>query len=296
MKKLLKSLVAIALVATMLVASMIVVSAKEENITAGATYTIVRLTEGPGSDEEEGPAWIAKGNGDDEGFTKLTDGWAKPAQSVTKSVFLAGSARTHRIKFDLGSVKEVSYVKLMMIDSYRSTYNGKHAANRGYNKDDGFAVYTDAAAKSSVKFKLTEEAIIDSETNEEVPYLFWVTLKLDKKVNTQYITLDIQAELAGKHPECEDDEDTPGAYVVAINEVEIYGGKASAATEKAEDPTQQQGSEAAGSEAAGSEATQAARPTSGTTDTGDSTSVVFIALIAVISLAGAAVVLKKRSF
>ena len=292
-----KSLVAIALVASMLIASMLVVSAKETNLALasnGATYTIVRLTEGPGSDEEEGPAFVGKGNGDDENFDRLNDGWKRAAEAPPKyTALLAGSARTHRIKFDLGAVKEVSSIDLYMKDNYRDVYNGNHASNRGYNKDDGFAVYSDAAGKNAVAFTLSEVNQKDDE-GEDVATFYVVTLKLKKKVTTQYITIDIQAELAGKHPECEDDLYTPGAYVVSINEVEIFGGDASAtptekATEKAEDPTQ-------GTQQQGATETQKPATTkdSGTVEAGDSTSIAFIAIIAAISLAGAAIVLKKK--
>ena len=65
MKTLLKSLVAIAIVASMLVTSLVVVTAADDNLAAGSTYTIVRLTDGPGSEEEEEPAFVGKGNGDD---------------------------------------------------------------------------------------------------------------------------------------------------------------------------------------------------------------------------------------
>jgi hypothetical protein len=239
MKKFMKSLMAIALVATMLVASMIVVSAEEENLAANATYTIVRLTEGPGSAEEEGPAFAGTKNGDDVDFNRLNDGWKKPAESVAKyTVLLAGSARTHRIKFDLGAEKEVSKVVLYLKDNYRSFYNGKHASNRGYNKDDGVVVYSDAAATKKVAFKLSEVNQKNADGEEE-PDFFEVTLKFDKKVTTQYITIDIQAEQPEKyiadHPELEEDpSEYTGAYVVSLNEIEIFGGAASGtpATEK----------------------------------------------------------------
>ncbi|MBQ7646000.1 MAG: LPXTG cell wall anchor domain-containing protein, partial [Clostridia bacterium] len=239
-------------------------------------------------------AFVGKGNGDDENFDRLNDGWKRAAEAPPKyTALLAGSARTHRIKFDLGAVKEVSSIDLYMKDNYRDVYNGNHASNRGYNKDDGFAVYSDAAGKNAVAFTLSEVNQKDDE-GEDVATFYIVTLKLKKKVTTQYITIDIQAELAGKHPECEDDLYTPGAYVVSINEVEIFGGDASSATptettEKAEDPTQ-------GTQQQGATETQKPATTkdSGTVETGDSTSIAFIAIIAAISLAGAAIVLKKK--
>ena len=90
MKKFLKAAMAIALVATMLVASLIVVSAEETNLASGASYTIVRLSEDL-SAEEDGPVWIGEGNGDDVNYTRLTDGWKKPAESTGKYSVYTGS-------------------------------------------------------------------------------------------------------------------------------------------------------------------------------------------------------------
>ena len=150
MKKSLKAILALAIVATMLVASIVTVSAAE-NVATGSSYTICRLSGGPGSEpekDEDGNDAVyfygaSKNQGADLDYDRLTDGFVYfenyvAQESVIKSVMLLGTGKTQRFSFDLKGEKQIGSVVLYLYDTNRRAYNGKPAGNRGYQLDSFF--------------------------------------------------------------------------------------------------------------------------------------------------------------
>ena len=96
--------------------------------------------------------------------------------------------------------------------------SGKPSGNRGYELETMTVLCgEDELSMYKVKTTNTEEAYASDNR------FFTVTLTLDKEVETRYLWIDIQAALPGHYGTPDD----MGAYIVTLDEIEIYGEKES---------------------------------------------------------------------
>lgn len=193
----------------------------------GVSYTLARLVADPESDEEGASPFLSYLADDD--YVLLTDGVTNDAAEIPKkSVGLAGTARSHRIKFDFGTEKTVNGIILLnMWNSYKSVdaQSGKPAGNRGYELDT-MTVLTGDDELTMFKVE-TENTETDYEANARFHKVF---LKLAEPATTRFLWIDIQTAQPGMYGTSDD----MGSYIISLDEVEVYGDGAEAAPSASE--------------------------------------------------------------
>ena len=161
----------------------------------GASYTISRLN--ADGTLEESPAF-ANSTLTDYEFKKLNDGKTYVGETEA-SVGLAGTNRTHRIKFDLGSAKHIEQIALKnMINSYSFSFGGSPAGNRSF---DTRAITVTADGKS-IPFNLYKKSLGEK-------YAFDIIIDING-IEAQKIVIELKPD---------------NVYVVSLDEVQIFNGK-----------------------------------------------------------------------
>lgn len=285
------------LLATIMVALCfsVMVSAADENLALGKSYTIVATDETPlFADGGKGYFWSPCV--DTDPGTLLTDGEVRAAGALVaggagqpkKTIELAGTYREGLITIDLENAASVSSVVV-------------RNARRGGNRYTNIAKVELATGDTftEVQFTETKETVADSaqygaEGQDPKDQFFNLTLSFTA-TNARYVRLTINTEF----PEGTTEYNVEGVrgYIAQLDEIEVYG--AAASTDTPDDTTSEENNdEPATSESEADSESEAPVPSQDTTpdtdtpETGDAGIAVF-AVLAVVSLAG--VVISKKS-
>ena len=176
----------------------------------GASYRTVRLSSDLASEEEISEYF---GGTNDSENKRLNDGEFGDIESASKSVALGGTGRTFRFKFDLGSSK--TGITKIVLKNIQDSYSADPLNNRSFDENK-FAVKT-GDKESNVKaarFRVTKNQLADNS------FSYDVTLELDSEAAGRYVFVE-----AGP---------VSNAFVLSLDEIQIYGKETAAATEAGE--------------------------------------------------------------